>query len=360
MIVRRHFLSLVLMGLTVFPNPGLRSQEAPSQALPVTRWQAQQSGTGANLRGISAVSGSVAWASGTMGIVLRTVDSGQHWDIFSVSGAADLDFRDIRAFDENTAFALSAGQGEQSRIYKTVDGGLHWQMQFINHDPKAFFDCFAFWDRKHGIALSDSVNGKFLLVSTSDGESWTALAPKNMPDALPEEGAFAASGTCITTFGKQDVWFATGYPGARVFHSTDRGETWAAVTTPIRHSAASQGIFSVVFWTHKDGAIVGGDYKDPGNPKSNAAFTRDGGRTWEPATRTPAGYRSAVAVTSEHGRTLLAAFGITGADFSSDGGQTWTPHPLPGNPEYNSVSFSSTGVGWAVGPQGRILRYESK
>ncbi|HEV8491494.1 MAG TPA: oxidoreductase, partial [Candidatus Angelobacter sp.] len=223
----------------------------------------QNSGVDVQLRGISAIPEKVAWASGAKGTVLRTVDGGATWQRLEIVGAEALDFRDIQAFDQNTAFVLSIGPGEQSRIYKTADGGKIWQRQFTNSDPKAFYDCFAFWDSTHGIAVSDSVDGKFPLIATTDGMNWNPVAVKKMPEALPAEGAFAASGTCIATFGKNEVWFGTGGPAARVFHSADRGLTWTVAETPIIHGAATQGIFSLAFWTAKDGVAVGGDYKEP-------------------------------------------------------------------------------------------------
>src|SRR5579872_3882258 len=185
------------------------------------QWEQQASGTSAPLRGISAVSAQVAWASGAQGTVLRTLDGGAHWARVGIAGAEQIDFRDIQAFDGQTAFVLGAGSGEQSRIYKTSDGGKHWTLQFTNHDPRAFYDCFAFWDARHGIALSDAVEGRFLLLTTSDGQTWKPFAPPSLPPALPQEGAFAASGTCIATAGKNRVWFVTGGPAARVFRSVD-------------------------------------------------------------------------------------------------------------------------------------------
>src|SRR5215472_12054037 len=105
---------------------------AGSATLSVAQWDQQNSSSDAQLRGISVVSARVAWASGTKGTVLRTVDSGKHWEKVGVAGAEGLDFRDIQAFDEKSAFALSAGPGEQSRIYRTSDGGRRWQLQFTN------------------------------------------------------------------------------------------------------------------------------------------------------------------------------------------------------------------------------------
>ena len=49
-------------------------------------------------------------------------------------GGDSLQFRDIHAFGADTAFALSIGNGEASRIYRTVDGGTTWNEQFRNTD----------------------------------------------------------------------------------------------------------------------------------------------------------------------------------------------------------------------------------
>jgi photosystem II stability/assembly factor-like uncharacterized protein len=308
----------------------------------------QNSRTDVPLRGISAVSSKVAWASGARGTVLRTVDGGTTWETLVIAGADSLDFRDIQAFDQNTAFVLSIGQGDQSRIYKTSDGGKIWQRQFTNSDPKAFYDCFAFWDSTHGIAVSDSVDGKFPLIATSDGITWNPVAVKKMPPALPSEGAFAASGTCIATFGKNDVWFGTGAPSARVFHSADRGKNWTVAETQILHGAATQGVFSLAFWSSKDGVVVGGDYKEPKKAEKTAAFTHDGGKTWTLASKLPEGYRSGIAVGTSH---TLAAVGTSGADVSHDGGNTWTPMF---SEDLNALALIGNS-GWAVGPAGKII-----
>ncbi|HLJ87180.1 MAG TPA: hypothetical protein VKZ53_10180 [Candidatus Angelobacter sp.] len=306
----------------------------------------------ASLRGISAVSAKIAWASGSKGTVLRTLDGGKHWEKLTVPGAESLDFRDIQAFGGRTAFILAAGPGEQSRIYKTEDGGSHWQLQFTNAEPKAFYDCFAFWDHEHGIAWSDPVNDRFLLLFTSDGSAWKPLVPDILLPALPGEGGFAASGTCLIAQGKEDAWFVTGGSAARVFHSANRGRTWSVVKAPLVSGKPSQGIFSIAFRDNKHGILVGGDYQDPKAASGNAALTEDGGETWKPAEKGPSGYRSAVAFIGGASSLTAIAVGTSGSDYSVDGGKTW--QPLDQN-EYNA--FSPAGrTGWAVGPHGRIAR----
>ena len=67
-----------------------------------------------------------------------------------------------------------------------------------------------FLDRRNGLALSDPVGGKFRILATHDGgRSWAVQPDAGMPDALPGEFAFAASGTCLNTTAKR-AWFGTG------------------------------------------------------------------------------------------------------------------------------------------------------
>src|ERR1017187_8536066 len=90
---------------------------------PAQTWVTQNTTTTASLRGVSAVNANVAWASGTGGTWLRTTDGGAAWTAAKVPGAEDLDFRAVQAVDERTAYLLSIGAGDKSRIYQTTDGG---------------------------------------------------------------------------------------------------------------------------------------------------------------------------------------------------------------------------------------------
>jgi photosystem II stability/assembly factor-like uncharacterized protein len=316
------------------------------------QWRQQAVSSNADFRGLCVVSARIAWVSGTQGTYGRTTDAGETWSVGTVPGAAKLDFRDVEAFGEDTAYLLSSGPGEDSRIYKTADGGKTWALQFKNADREAFFDAIAFWDDKHGIALSDPVNGQFQLIVTDDGgANWKRLSPKNLPVALPGEGAFAASGTCLVTYGDSEVWFATGgAETARVFRSDNRGQDWTVSKTPIGAGSESAGIFSIAFRDRNHGVIVGGDYRKPNDSGATAAITGDGGKTWTLIDK-PFPYRSGVA----WARDRWVAVGTSGSDFSQDDGATWKPL---GQNNYNSVAFSSTGEGWVVGPSSRVARFE--
>jgi photosystem II stability/assembly factor-like uncharacterized protein len=324
----------------------------------MAQWQEQASGTTAGLRGLSAVSERVVWASGTRGTVIRTIDGGATWRVMAVPGADSLDFRDVEAFDERRAYVLSIGNGSASRIYKTVDGGTTWALQFSNPDTAAFYDCFDFWSAERGLAVSDPVRGRFRVIGTSDGgTSWKELPPARIPPAIPGEAAFAASGTCLVVGGPDDVWIASGAGReARVYRSGTGGITWQVATTPIRREMASRGIFSIAFADRQRGVVVGGDYQNPTDTTSNVALTNDGGATWRLARGRPMGYRSAVSYVPGTDARMLVAVGTSGSDYSTDGGETWTPvDTVP----FSSVAFAAgrATAGWAVGPNGRVARW---
>ena len=307
------------------------------------RFLPQTSGVDASLRGLAAVNARTAWASGTGGTVLLTTN-GATWQRRPVPGAEALDFRDIEAFNARRAILLASGPGDKSRLYRTRDGGATWQLLRTNADTKGFWDAIAFSNEKRGVLMGDPVNGHFVIETTADGgQTWQR---RPTPPALPGEGAFAASGTCLVVRGPREIWFATG--AARLFRSTDGGQSWTVTPTPLRQPTPSAGIFSLALGPGPTAVAVGGDYRQPQQTRQTAAFTTNHGATWTPAPGL-SGYRSAAAFFT---RTTVIAVGTNGADLSTDGGKTWQPLAAAG---YHAVQS-----GWAVGPQGRIARVTLK
>ncbi len=313
----------------------------------------QTSGVDTNLRGVSgailhAPEGIALWASGSKGIILRSMDRGRTWQQSHVTGGETLDFRGIWAFDATTAYVMSSGEGDKSRIYKTKDGGASWALQYVDKRTAFFLDALSCWGPWNCFALSDPVDGKFLVLATTDGEHWNELPRDRMPAALPDEGAFAASGTCLLVWGPH-VYFVTGGPAARVFHSPDAGESWSVAETPIAHGNPSSGIFSIIRLDDTV-VVVGGDYKDPNRSGGTAAYSLDGGKIWKLAAQQPGGYRSAVASVDS---ATLAAVGPSGEDVSDDGGLHWRHTD---SLDLNALVVLGYFDGWAVGPKGTIAR----
>lgn len=320
----------------------------------------QVSGATAVLQAVSAVSERVAWVTGHSATVLRTTDGGATWERLTVTGAdSGLQFRDVHARDARTAWVLAAGPGERSRIYRTDDGGATWALQFRNEDPNAFYDCFAFFDRRRGVVVSDAVDGHLVIRLTGDGgRHWEAAAPAALPDAFDSEGAFAASGTCLVSVGSRHAWIGTGTAvGSRVYRSDDGGRSWRVAEVPVVSGAAS-GVASVAFRDARMGVALGGRIAVAADTSNHVAVTRDGGVTWTRAGRPAfAGAVFGSAWVPGVRTPTLVAVGPGGMSASGDDGATWTS--LSTN-AYWAVGIASPRAGWAVGPRGRItkLRFE--
>lgn len=327
---------------------------APMQA---RWWKVQTSGIDTNLRAVSATYAydrngmqfPVVWTSGSNGVILKSIDQGKTWWRLHVKDDDALDFRGIVAFSENRAYVMSSGDGDKSRIYKTTDGGETWNLQYSDNRKEFFLDSMACNYETECLALGDPINSKFTLLKTADGKHWNPLPTDNLPAALPGEGAFAASNSCLI-FSRQDIYFGTGGPVARVFHSTDGGLSWTVARTPLVQGNASSGIFAV--GTDGDRIIVvGGDYRDPDYSERVAAASLDNGKAWQLAPHQPGGFRSALAHI-DHGR--MVAVGPNGEDVTEDSGAHWK-HTDSLN--LNAVVILDVGTGWAVGPHGTIARF---
>ncbi len=250
----------------------------------------QQSGTTALLQAVSAVNARTVWVSGHRASVLLTTDGGTTWIRRGVTGAdSTLEFRDVHGLDEKTAWVLAAGPGAKSRIYHTNDGGASWTLQFTNADSAAFYDCFTFFDRKRGVAFSDAADGRTTILRTDNGgATWSLLPAAAAPAALAGEGAFAASGGCLTSHGKRDAWITTGSPSARVLRSTDAGANWTAFPTPFVQGDGA-GMTAASFRDAKHGIGVGARISMMARDTSAdvVGVTSDGGRSWTLRTRPP-------------------------------------------------------------------------
>ncbi len=319
------------------------------------RQQAAWKGLG--IRGLSVVDESIAWLGISHGKCARTLDAGSSWLLSDVPGYPSLDFRSVKAFDQETALLASAGQ--PAVILKTRDGGSSWKEVFVDSTGTAFLDSLAFWNRDEGMALGDPDGTDCYLLQTMDGgEHWERVPPSSLPAMINGEAFFAASGTCMTTFSRNGLCFCSGGSVSRVFWSQDRGSTWAVTDLPLLSGASSQGGFSIAVHDGIQACVVGGDYAQDQVNRKTVVYTHDGGKTWLMAGGfPPGGYNSCVAyVPGTDGQVLLAT-GTRGTHISEDGGATW--RQWDGEP-FHVLGFDGKGHwGWAAGADGRVSRIEA-
>ncbi|MET7640653.1 oxidoreductase [Streptomyces sp. NPDC005438] len=317
-------------------------------------WKLTDTGVDARFRGLDAVSRSTAWVAGSEGTVLLTRDGGRRWRDVSPPGAGKLEFRDVEAFGSRGAVVLAIGPGEDSRVFRTEDAGATWTETFRNDHPDAFYNCLTFFDRRHGLAVSDPVDGRFRILSTRDGgRSWKVLPDRGMPPASKGEANFAASGQCLVSAGRDQVWMAAGGADtSRVYHSTDRGRNWTVTDTPVPAGAPERGVFALAFQGPRHGLAVGGDFRPEKDSPRASATTRDGGRTWEPSGRPVPEYRSGVSWLP-YSRHAALAVGPTGTDLTVNGGRSWQ---TVDRGSFDTVDCTPDLGCWAAGEKGRVAR----
>jgi photosystem II stability/assembly factor-like uncharacterized protein len=272
-----------------------------------------------SLRGLSVVSDKVVWVSGSGGTVGRSVDGGQTWTWTTVPGYEKRDFRDIEAFDENTAIIMAIA--EPAQLLKTADGGKTWRIVYENDTPGMFLDAMDFWNLDAGIVVGDPVNGRFFVARSFDGGStWHDIPYLELPAADSGEGCFASSGTNVRPLDRDEACFVSGGPRSRLF-IRDK-----AIDLPILQGTTSTGANSIAVKDHnklhggQHLIIVGGDFAKDTIAEKNCFLTNDGGKTWIRPTTPPHGYRSCVEFIGGHS---VLSCGTSGVDLSTDDGMNW-------------------------------------
>ncbi|MEZ4417338.1 MAG: oxidoreductase [Gemmatimonadota bacterium] len=349
--IRRMVLGLVF----ALAGSGTLRGQGSAPRPPLITLVEQTSGTDALLQAVSPVSQRVVWASGHAGTILLTLDGGGTWVTRPSEAGDSLQFRDVHGFSGREAVVLTSGNGPLSRLYRTEDGGASWSLTFLMEEPAGFLDCLDFLDETHGFAYGDSFDGVPFLLETKDGgRNWNRVSAAALPAAGQGEGGFAASGTCARAAPDGAFWIATGAGGnARLLSLRSGAGQWSVQEAPVVRGDAA-GLTTVAFGAAGSGVALGGDLAQMEARTDNVLLTRDGGRTWAAGGALhllgPV-YGSAFVP----GTTTVVAVGPGGADVSDDGGRTWR---ALSDQTYWAVGVAAGGVGWMVGPRGRITRIE--
>ena len=297
----------------------LFTEKANAQQTP--ELQVLTSGTNTSLRGLCVVNDNVIWVSGSHGMVGKSLNSGKNWNWMTVKGFEEKEFRDIEAFDANTAIIMSVG--EPAYILKTTDGGISWKVVYENKTKGMFLDAMDFSDVLRGIVVGDPINNNIFLARTTDnGNTWKEVAPDNKRvKADSGEAFFAASGSNIRLFRDSSFYLVSGGIKSRLI-------TWhRAIHLPVIQGKETTGANSIDIYDGGDPrkagkrmVIVGGDFQAPASTTKNCFYTINGGKTWKTPKTPPHGYRSCVEYLSPKD---LVCCGTNGIDYSSDGGKNW-------------------------------------
>ena len=276
-------------------------------------------GVKTSIRGLSVVNNNVLWVSGSNGTVGKSSNGGKNWKWMTVKGFEKNDFRDIEAFDANTAIILAIA--EPAYILKTTDGGDSWKVVYENKTKGMFLDAMEFSNPRDGIVIGDPVDGRFFIAKTNDaGNTWNELPASERQVADSGEAFFASSGTNLRYLYNQSWILASGGKNSRVFYNKD------VFYPPMTKGKETAGTNSVaVYDDYKKSKankliVVGGDFTADSLIDNNCFVSNNGGRSWDRPKSPPKGYRSCVEFLN---RETIVTCGLTGVDYSFDGGKNF-------------------------------------
>ncbi len=343
----KSIFTYTILSFLISFSPGFISAQIPQLEILTT-------GTNTSLRGLSVVNNNVVWVSGSNGTVGHSNNGGKNWKWITVKGFEKTDFRDIEAFDANTAIIM--GIGEPAYILKTTDAGENWKVVFENKTKGMFLDAMEFWNNKSGIVIGDPIDGKFFIARTFDsGNTWIQIPEKNLPKAEAGEALFAASGTNISALDRDEAVFVSGGTRSRMFYRDN------IIELPIIQGSETTGANSISVLDNsklrggKTIIIVGGDFKNDSSSTKNCFYTKDAGKSWQSPVTPPHGYRSSVEFLS---KKEIVTCGLTGVDYSIDAGKNWT---LISKEGFHVVHISKNGQSvFLAGSNGKIGKLKWK
>ncbi|MEP6713261.1 MAG: oxidoreductase [Ferruginibacter sp.] len=272
------------------------------------------SGTKTSLRGLSVVDDRTVWVSGSNGTVGKSIDGGGTWKWLVVKGFEKTDFRDIEAFDKNTAVIM--GIDTPAYILRTTDGGETWKTVYENKTKGMFLDAMEFWNIQSGIVIGDPINNHFFIGRTfNGGKTWQSIPENNKPVADSGEACFASSGTNIRKLNKAEAVFISGGLSAHVFIRDKK------ISLPLIQGKETTGANSIAVKNSKTFIVVGGDFNTKDSSEKNCVITHDAGLTWVVPDSLPHGYRSCIEYL---GKQNWITCGLNGVDYSGNDGKTFS------------------------------------
>jgi photosystem II stability/assembly factor-like uncharacterized protein len=279
----------------------------------ITTTQAQQvkiisAEAKSSFRGLSVVDDQTIWVSGSNGIVGKSTDSGNTWKYVTVKGYEKTDFRDIEAFDDNTAIIM--GIDCPARILKTTDGGDTWSIMFEDTTKGMFLDAMEFQNEKSGVVIGDPISGKGFVAKLTDN-IWKPNTNQRRPPLDSGEAFFASSGTNIRILDKNDYVAISGGVHSNLLIDNKK------IKLPLLQGKESTGANSIAVKDGNTFMIVGGDFMQKDSSEGNYCFTKDKGKTWLQSKQPPTGYRSCVEYL---GKSNWITCGLNGVDITNDDG----------------------------------------
>jgi photosystem II stability/assembly factor-like uncharacterized protein len=272
------------------------------------------------------------WVGGDAGYLSRTDDGGQSWVRQSVGTTAAIN--DIYFRDKEAGFFLAGNS-----IFVTRDNGATWTQSKI-FSPEEFDNAevelysLRFSSKKKGWAVGsvskrDRVVDSVLVYTDDGGETWRRQRAPSRLELIHIDFVSDKRGWIVGD-------------GGTILFTRDGGQSWTK-----QNSGVSGTLYHIDFRNDKNGWVVG----DHGT----VLRTSDGGETWVPAaTNVKVTLLSVQFLNDDDGWAIGRGGTILR---SGDQGRTWTAQTATTKQNLYSLHFNKK-IGWAVGGEGIVLRYE--
>jgi photosystem II stability/assembly factor-like uncharacterized protein len=303
------------------------------------QWELLPSGTTKSLHSVYFTDANTGYSVGDNGKILKTINGGLAWD--SLTGGT-YNLNSVYFPNANTGYAV----GDSGTILKTINGGLTWDS--LTSGTAYSLSSVYFIDADTGYAVGgywysywDYCEG--VIIKTIDGGmTWniqysggTYLSSISFTDA---NTGYAVGFTVINlAFGKQ--------PYGRIFKTPDGGRTWN-----LQYQSPYGNNFNSVNFPEENTGYTVGNYFGFGT----ILKTSDEGITWESQSSPSSPGLNSVFFTNSDSGIAVGGGGTILRTY--DAGTTWSAQQSGISDDLFSVFFNNIDTGYAVGNNGVILK----
>jgi photosystem II stability/assembly factor-like uncharacterized protein len=296
-------------------------------------WVATRIGpAGKDLNTVYFLDNKRGWVAGDDGYLGRTDDGGRTW-VQQVVGTSDA-INDIYFRSKEDGFLLAG-----NAIFMTHDSGTRWSeaRRFLPREfEEAQVELYSvrFSSKKKGwvvgsISKRDRVFDNILVYTQDAGETWQRQRAPSRSELIHLDFVDDKHGWIVGASGT-------------ILYTMDSGERWTK-----QNSGTTATLYHVDFRNDKKGWAVG--------ERGTILRTTDGGESWIPVETMMSSTLLSVQFVNEDRGWIVGRSGTILR--SADGGQSWIQQESTTKQNLYALSFSKK-IGWAVGGDGMVLRYE--
>lgn len=284
------------------------------------------------------------WAVGSYGTVIYTTDAGQRWT--EQSFGSQIDFYDLQFLDDYTGFIVGVkyvGPHLYGIVYKTVDGGQNWDLSYLSESPMVL-NSISFVNDQNGFITGHSygTNGtNGLMIKTVDaGINWKSTQVNaniiDIDNIMFNQGNWRGMITGWAT-GKMNVGPSE---VSVILKSVDMGDTWNSVFI----NNNEKNISDVSFHDYEYGIST--------TDNGDILMTNNGGINWTTHSMDQYNFNAALYVDFNYAIVI----GNDGSILSTyNNGKHWVIEHTRIESNLNAICSTSEDFMWIAGNEGTLF-----